>query len=350
MTGYSSGRSLKSSLDSREMVFGVLEVCLMSNIEPYEGPAKSCFFLSPIGSKESPERERSDAVMDVLLNDVLAQFGFRVERADKISELGRIEDQIFDRLISSDLTVCDLTDLNPNVMYELGVRHAIGKPSIVIASEGTRLPFDTASLRTVFYNLESAQTTKEAERSLREILSRIDDPGFALNPVAQRVSRAHLESNTDSVSVALSRLGQQMDEALSLLEDREQSLQDARFAIGNQDYEEALRRYEAYLEEHPFHQEALIGLAKTQKRLNMPRAAVDTLTVLLDRDSDFPNALYNRACYQALLGMSIDTVLSDLKLAIRGASRYRRYAASDPDFAAIKDDPAFQALLEDEGD
>ena len=46
-------------------------------------------------------------------------------------------------ILNADLVVADFTDLNPNALYELGIRHSTLKPVIHIAKAGTALPFDT---------------------------------------------------------------------------------------------------------------------------------------------------------------------------------------------------------------
>src|SRR3569833_530455 len=60
---------------------------------------------------------------------------------------GRIVRNLYDFPIA----VCDVSGLNPNVMFELGMRLAFRKPVVVIADNKTRLPFDTAIIDTLFY-------------------------------------------------------------------------------------------------------------------------------------------------------------------------------------------------------
>lgn len=67
---------------------------------------------------------------------------------------GSIIGQIWQRIRSSDVVVADLTSHNPNVMYELGVAHALGKPSIIIMQRGHERPFDLGVDRCCKYDLE----------------------------------------------------------------------------------------------------------------------------------------------------------------------------------------------------
>ena len=79
---------------------------------------------------------------------------YEIEVAHRSFQIGAINKQIMNLIYESDLVIADLTDNNPNVMYELAVRHTLGSPCIIIAEEGTKLPFDIASERTFFYSNE----------------------------------------------------------------------------------------------------------------------------------------------------------------------------------------------------
>ena len=68
-------------------------------------------------------------------------------RADQIAEPGQITTQIIEHLLRDDLVITDLTGHNPNVFYELSLRHAIAKP--VVQMGGIPLPFDIHASRTL---------------------------------------------------------------------------------------------------------------------------------------------------------------------------------------------------------
>lgn len=113
---------------------------------------KRCFIITPIGGDQSEERRHANMVFEIALKPNLERENFTLERADLATDPGQITAAVFSALNEADLCIADLTFLNANVMYELGVRHALQKPVIQIAEKHTRLPFDTANQRTLFFD------------------------------------------------------------------------------------------------------------------------------------------------------------------------------------------------------
>ena len=114
---------------------------------------KKCFFVTPIGSSDSEERRDSDFVMKNFLNPVTKKMGFDVLRADLLNDTGKIDDTIVQQLETSELVVIDLNKLNPNVMFEFGIRYGLGKPFVVIAQNLENLPLDVRNIRVLEYTV-----------------------------------------------------------------------------------------------------------------------------------------------------------------------------------------------------
>ena len=108
---------------------------------------KVCFLISPIGKEGSDVRTNADEVMKYIIEPACAAFNYKVIRADKMSNTGLITKAIIEQIISADLVIADLTDNNPNVFYELAIRHSYRKPAIQIIKGEVNIPFDIANMR-----------------------------------------------------------------------------------------------------------------------------------------------------------------------------------------------------------
>lgn len=108
-----------------------------------------CFYITPIGGEESDDRKHADLFMGSLVEPALKEFGLQIVRADLIGDAGMITRQIIDHIVHSKLVIADLSFHNPNVFYELALRHAVRKPIVQISRAADRLPFDIGQVRTV---------------------------------------------------------------------------------------------------------------------------------------------------------------------------------------------------------
>ena len=98
-----------------------------------------------------------DTVYTGLIKASLEGIGFEVARADDIESQRNILRDILERINTSDLIIADLTSLNPNVFYELGLAHAMRKPVILLTQDIEEVPFDLQSYRLVEYSTHFAE-------------------------------------------------------------------------------------------------------------------------------------------------------------------------------------------------
>lgn len=125
---------------------------------------KACFVIAPIGEAESDTRRRSDQILKHVISPAADACGYQATRADQISEPGMITSQVIQKIVDDPLVIADLTNRNPNVFYELAIRHAIKKPLVQIIKKGEQIPFDVAGTRTIHvdhHDLDSVEAAKK---------------------------------------------------------------------------------------------------------------------------------------------------------------------------------------------
>lgn len=126
-------------------------------------PNKTCFVVMAIGDQTVEGQTITSASLRSKYDDLIkeailkARPHLEVLRADDVSLPGTITTDIITRIMHSDYVVTDVTFPNPNVFYELGLRHACRTGTIIIKDkDGPRVPFDIAHLRYVEYENTTA--------------------------------------------------------------------------------------------------------------------------------------------------------------------------------------------------
>ena len=107
-----------------------------------------------------------------VIKPVFAERKMEVYHADEIYRPGYILQDITTGIRESELIVAEITPANPNVFYELGYAHAVGKPTILLAERGKELPFDIKGFRCIFYD-NTIKGKRQVETDLRRHLASI---------------------------------------------------------------------------------------------------------------------------------------------------------------------------------
>lgn len=144
---------------------------------PLEKPL--CFVLMPFGRRAGTGGVTIDfdAVYDQIISPAVVEAGLEPVRADEERNGGIIHKPMFERLLLCEYAVADLTSANPNVFYELGVRHAARPRSTLtlFAEDGGQLPFDVRMLRALPYRLGPSGEPANAATDTAALAARLKD-------------------------------------------------------------------------------------------------------------------------------------------------------------------------------
>ncbi|MFG6668459.1 hypothetical protein ACGK9R_15325 [Halomonas sp. HNIBRBA4712] len=168
---------------------------------------KKAFIVTPIGNDNTNIRRATDGLIKSVLEPILFEFNYEPKASHQENDLGSISIKVIKHLLEDDLVIVNLSHLNANVMYELGIRHATGKPVILICEENTELPFDTRDQRTIFYNndmmggIELAKRLKAVLSDEKKLLSNESNPIYMAaydsvitKSIMERVNRASVST------------------------------------------------------------------------------------------------------------------------------------------------------------
>lgn len=133
---------------------------------------KKCFVIMPISDQGDYEENHFTKVYEQIIKPSIIDADFEPYRVDenKISE--SIMSKIYDAIQNCEMAVCDLSNHNPNVLYELGLRHAYDKPVVLIQDEKTSRIFDISGINTVTYSSTRIyDEVMEARTQIRKAIS-----------------------------------------------------------------------------------------------------------------------------------------------------------------------------------
>lgn len=170
-------------------------------LETKESQADECFIVSVIGNPGSEERRHADWFFFGVVKPTFdAHFpDYHIMRADQMRMPGMITTQIVEKLLKSQLVIADMSFLNPNVFYEIGIRHMTGKPIIHAHHDGVKIPFDVSPYLSMEYSIKEHHKIIEAAATLKSLIESAISPDFKVdNPVTQANGRIHFNETAST--------------------------------------------------------------------------------------------------------------------------------------------------------
>ena len=169
-----------------------------------------CFVIMPIADPEGYDKGHFKKVYEDILKVSCEKSGFQAIRADEVQQTNLIHLDILQKLISAPMAICDLSNRNPNVLFELGLRQAFDKPTVLIQEVGTPKIFDIAPLRYTEYRRElKYRDVLEDQDSIAEAIKATKiatDKGDGINSIISLLSLsspASLKDVTDNDSAKM---------------------------------------------------------------------------------------------------------------------------------------------------
>lgn len=169
--------------------------------EKQDKEEKRCFIIMPIGKTDTIEQEKSFGLLNSVIRPVVENLGFKCIPPHEITDTGAISKRIINEIVDDDLVIANLTGLNPNVMYEVGIRHSVAKPIVTLSEEGTPLPFDISDQRNIFYKdslFGFGKVTKQLDEFLTNVKNKTEDRD---NPVCNATQRVIFNPGDNNVPI-----------------------------------------------------------------------------------------------------------------------------------------------------
>ncbi len=152
---------------------------------------KKCFVIMPFsGTTSCSEDEWYDIFQNMIKPSVEESgFNYKCIRAEIL--IGNIIKHILDNLNRADVVIGDLTDRNPNVFYEIGVRHALRDKTILITQRIDDIPFDLRQYSVIEYSWKTKNGKDDFKKKMHRVLTAIEkdtDGKITSSPIREYLS------------------------------------------------------------------------------------------------------------------------------------------------------------------
>jgi ribosomal protein S25 len=179
------------------------------------GHEKHCFIVMPSG-QGAEEKRWFQGWYEVVIKPVVEQCGYEAILAAAEQQPGAINDEIRTHLAQDPMVVVDLGGFtaeeppNPNVMYELGIRHALGLPLVIMAWKGQDLPFDINNQRAIMEDRQFLEIETNRKKLAAFIKSASDGKYYKPMDAVKRYATMEVASTTLSEDSLLRALTQEV--------------------------------------------------------------------------------------------------------------------------------------------
>jgi len=181
---------------------------------------KTCFVIMPIADHPDYETGHFTRVYDHLIKPACIAAGYQPIRADDSKASHMIMFDILKKIMDCDMAICDLSSKNANVFYELGLRQAFNKKTILITDGRDKPPFDLAGFRYVPYSQSLRVDTVNVEiKLIHEMLAETESaPEDDVNSIVKllkiqpaKIDKVNLSENDSIIFEMINKLNKKID-------------------------------------------------------------------------------------------------------------------------------------------
>lgn len=160
---------------------------------------EKCFVIMPISDQGDYSKGHFQKVFEQIFKPAIWDAGYEAYRVDQDKISSPIINKIFEAIQDCPMALCDLSNRNPNVLYELGLRQAYDKPVVLVQDEKTPRIFDVSGINTVQYSSNRLyENVIEARKKITEALIFTRDG--ETNSIVKIVQAESANMNTETVS------------------------------------------------------------------------------------------------------------------------------------------------------
>ncbi|MBC8274520.1 MAG: hypothetical protein H8E40_06085 [Chloroflexi bacterium] len=182
---------------------------------------KTCFVIMPFSKTESCSQQIWTKIYEEMVKPAVtgSKLSFTCERAKP--RTGNLIRDILNKLNSADVVIADLTDMNPNVFYELGVRHTLRNRTVLITQDMQHVPSDLQSYWVVVYKrgqVGRADFKQNIREILREMITAPDKPDSPVADFLTETNRKLLSQEKSDTSKKLTALCSELSHNINTTE------------------------------------------------------------------------------------------------------------------------------------
>lgn len=167
-----------------------------------------CFVIMPISDQGDYPAGHFTKVYEQIIKPAVEEAGYEPYRVDENNICDSIINKIFNAIQDCPMAICDLSNRNPNVLYELGLRQAYDKPVVLIQDDKTQKIFDVSGISTVFYkSARMYEDVMEARENIKKAITATKEGKISSLAKIMKVNKADFSqvevSQDDKLNVVL---------------------------------------------------------------------------------------------------------------------------------------------------